>query len=370
MSEKNKKILFAGGGTLGSVMPLLAVFEYLKKTHPNFEFYWVGTKKGPEKKYIGKYNLPYKAISAGKLRRYFSLKNLLDIALIKIGFIQAWWYLNKLKPNIIISAGGFVSVPVVLTGKLLKIPSLIHQQDIQPGLANKIMARFATAVTVTFPEQAKDFPRNKAEVVGNPAREEIRNIKSAAKEELFKKLSKNYKLKANSPVLLVMGGGTGSKQINDLVAASLPELDKICQIIHITGQGKNKNVSRTGYSQFEFITDDLPSLLALADVVVSRAGFSSLTELSYLAKPVILIPIPNSHQEKNAEYFKSKNAVEVFNVNQNITDYIVVTFARMLLQLLEDKERQSELSQNIHRIIPQDSTEKLASEIIKILKIN
>jgi len=375
-----KKILLTGGGTLGSVMPLIAVFEYLRKTHLDFEFYWLGTKYGPEKKYIEKYSLPYKAIAAGKLRRFFSLKNLLDIVLIIIGFIQALSYLKKLKPNIIVSIGGFVSVPVVIAGKILNIKSLIHQQDIQPGLANKIMARFATTVTVAFPEQVKDFPKNKVAVVGNPVRSEIVKIKPLPPN--------TYNLKPNLPFVLIMGGGTGSKQINDLVAMSLSELTKFCQIIHVTGKNRSSwtPTSRRGigsrdsivpnksglqsenYSSFQFITDDLPALMAAADLVVSRAGMSSLTELSYLGKPTILIPMPHSHQEKNAEYFKSKNAVEVLSIDYKITQDVAIPFARMVQQLLADKKRLAELSKNINDIIPPDSTEKLAQEIVKLLK--
>jgi len=366
MSKNQNKILLTGGGTGGPTMPLIAIYQSLSK-NTDYSFCWLGTYKGPTKKIVTAYGISYKAILSGKLHRYFTVRNLIQPFLFLIGFFQALFFLLSWRPSIIVSAGGFVSVPVVIAGKLLKIPALIHQQDIQPGLANKLMVRFASQVTVTFPQQIKYFPKNKVIVVGNPVREEISSIKNRP----YNLNLKSYNLKDGLPILLVMGGGSGSRQINDLIAMSLSKLTKFCQIIHITGKDKNLPITSyglpvTGYSQFDFITDDLPALIAAADLIVSRAGMSSLTELAYLGKPTILIPMPNSHQEKNANYFKSKNAVEVLNLDYKITPDIAIPFARMVQQLLANKKRLAELSQNIQTIIPPDSTEKLADIIVKI----
>ena len=247
MTSENKKykILLTGGGTGGSVAPLLAVAEELNNPiNPpaplckggKYEFLWLGTKYGPEKEMIAstsfgageKAGIKFRAISGGKWRRYFSLKNFSDLIKIKIGFWQSLWIMIKWRPDLVISAGSFISVPVVWAAWVLRVPILIHQQDVQPGLANKLMAPLAKVVTVTFEKSLNDYGK-KAVWLGNPTRRslEIPNPKFQIQN-----------LNNNLPVVLIVGGGTGAEAINDLVWQSLGELTKFCQIIHITGKNK------------------------------------------------------------------------------------------------------------------------------------
>ncbi|MFA5076380.1 MAG: undecaprenyldiphospho-muramoylpentapeptide beta-N-acetylglucosaminyltransferase [Patescibacteria group bacterium] len=303
------RILLTGGGTMGSVSPLLAIVEETKLQNIQADFLWLGTKLGPENKIVGEYGLPFIAVHGGKLRRYFSWQNFLDPLRIVAGFFQGLNIIYKFKPDIIISAGAFISVPIVFAGWLLRVPILVHQQDIIPGLANKLMMPYAKKITVAFEQSLKDYPKDKVSWLGNPIRQSIfQSNRTAA-------LAK-FNLTADLPVLLVLGGGTGALALNQLVADNLNELVSFCQVIHITGSGKALAVSDTPavasrYHPYEFLTTDLALAYAAADLVVSRAGLSTLTELANLGKPTILIPIENSHQEANANYFARYNAVEV-----------------------------------------------------------
>jgi len=220
------KILLSGGGTLGSVSPLIAVWQKIFEQKPDSQALWVGTKDGPEKDFVKNYKLDYRSITAGKLRRYFSLKNLLDPFLVLMGFFQSLKIIKEFKPQIIISAGGFVSVPLAWAGKFKKVPVLIHQQDVRPGLANKLMASSAEKITVTFEKSLKDFPIEKVTLTGNPVRQEIFN---GSKEEAYN----FFKLDFNIPTVLILGGGTGSLAINKLVWMSLRKLTENMQLMLI-----------------------------------------------------------------------------------------------------------------------------------------
>lgn len=297
------RIILSGGGTGGSVVPLLAVTEEIKKQKPQTEFLFIGTRKGvPEKKMIQTVKIPYQPIFSGKLRRYFSLKNVADLFLILFGFFQSIFLILKFKPQAIFSAGGFVAVPLSLAGWLLGVPIFIHQQDLVPGLANKLIAPLAKKITVSFPVSLKSFKRTKAVLTGNPVRPEIFQGKKQKAVEMFG-------LEENLPLLLIIGGGTGAKDLNNLIFQIVPDLAGFCQVIHLTGPGKgmvDKKLNQSRYHQVEFLTVEMPDVYQAADLVVCRAGLGTLTELSVLQKPAILIPIPDSHQEANAEYFKEK----------------------------------------------------------------
>ncbi|MFA6215893.1 MAG: glycosyltransferase, partial [Patescibacteria group bacterium] len=207
------KILFSGGGTIGSVSPLIAVYEEIKKQHPGAEFLWLATSDGPEDKLIGSYQIPLKKIFAGKFRRYFSWQNFFDPILIIFGFFQSLLIILKFKPQAVISAGGFVAVPVTWAAWLCRRPVLILQQDIRPGLANKLMARFASIIAVAFPKSLADFPGPKTVLTGNPVRPEIL---AGSREAGYKFFNFSPQL----PTVLILGGGTGALSINRLVAGS------------------------------------------------------------------------------------------------------------------------------------------------------
>ncbi|MCK4553917.1 UDP-N-acetylglucosamine--N-acetylmuramyl-(pentapeptide) pyrophosphoryl-undecaprenol N-acetylglucosamine transferase [Candidatus Parcubacteria bacterium] len=369
-NKKNVKILLTGGGTGGSVAPLLAVVEELceKGAKPPIgglapcDFLWLGTKCGHEKQMVENARIKFKPIFSGKFRRYFSLRNFIDPFFILAGFFQAFFIILKWKPDLVMSAGSFVSVPVVWAAWLLRVPVLIHQQDARPGLANKLMAPFASVITVTFEKSLKDYGK-KAIWIGNFIRNEFINYK-INKREARQKLNLNNE----KPAVLIIGGGTGAVVINKLVEQSLNELIKFCQIIHITGKGKGGlNIANKckNYHPFEFMhIDGLIKAFTASDAVISRCGMGVLTELSYLAKPAILISMPDSHQEENAEIFKEKGAAIVLD-QKKLTGEILVDNIR---KLLGDKILRDKLSENISHVIKRGANEEIREIINDILK--
>lgn len=359
-----EKFILTGGGTMGSVTPLLAVAEELRKRGGEAEFLWIGTKSGPEKKIIESHNIKFMAIPAGKFRRYFSWKNFVDPFLILAGFFKSLWLIFKFKPRMILSAGGFVAVPVVWAAWILRVPSLIHQQDVRSGLANKLTAPFAKIITITFPESQKYFPR--AILTGNPVRREIFSGSRERAAEIFN-------LEKDLPTLFVLGGGTGALELNKMVVAVASELVKFCQVIHMTGgriheslRSKIETIKRetSRYHSVDFLMKDLPDVFAVANLVISRAGMSTLSELSALGKPAVLIPIPGSHQEDNAYYFKKQNAV-VFWDEKNLTPE---NFSEEVRDLLNNKVELEDLSRNIKEVVPSGAAQKMVEEIIKVVK--
>jgi len=364
------KVLFSGGGTMGSVMPLLALKNDLQKE--NAEFLWIGTRKGPEKQVVEKAGIEFKGISAGKLRRYFSFKNFAIPFLMTCGFFQSFFAILKFKPDIILTAGGFVCVPVVQAGWILRKKIIVHQQDLKVGLANKIMKAFATKITVSFEELKKYFPAKKVVVTGNPVR---KMIFSGSKESAQKRFS----LEAEVPVLLIIGGGTGALAINKLTRQILADLVEFCQVIHITGKGKSAFVTSFArasdvkkasanrhprYHMFDFMHEELADAYAAADLVVSRAGFGALTELAALGKSTILIPLSNEDQLNNAKYFADKEAVIVLNQN-NLTEQVLL---KQIKNLINNTEMSMKLSGNIKEIMPKDANLKYIQLINKLVK--
>jgi UDP-N-acetylglucosamine--N-acetylmuramyl-(pentapeptide) pyrophosphoryl-undecaprenol N-acetylglucosamine transferase len=352
-------IIIAGGGTAGSIIPLVAVAGELKKRKPDTHILLIGTRTGvPEKKIVSDYNFAYKSILGGKIRRYFDLRNATDIFLTIIGFIQSLIIIIRNKTDVILGAGGYISVPVIWAGWVLRKKILIHQQDLKPSLSNILTRGLANRITVTFEKSLNFFPAAKTVWTGNPVRREVR---SGRKETALKKFS----LWPDVPIVLVTGGGTGASHINSIINQALPGLIEICQVIHITGYGKKvTGIASNRYQQYEFLTDDMPHLLAAADLIVSRAGLSALTEFSILGKPVILIPLPDSHQEENAQYFSEKNAAIVME-EKNISPSII---ADKIKELLADKNSLMMLSATIKKMIKPNATDTLIGEIEHLLK--
>lgn len=353
------RILFAGGGTLGSVSPLIAIIEELKEKDSRIECLWVGTANGPERAFVAEYNIPYRAIHAGKLRRYFSIKNFSDFFTIAIGAWQSLWILLDFRPDVIIGAGSFVQVPVVTVAKTFfgKTKIIIHEQDITPGLANQICARWASVVTVSAKQSLNDFERTKIVFTGNPYRKEI--LEGDANRAF-----KEFALEKDLSTILVLGGGGGAAAINKLVTQALPELTQFCQIVHITGRDKTTNESKgtasERYRQYPFLTDFLKDAYAAADIVVSRAGFATLTELAILAKPSIVIPMPDTHQEANANWLSKHHAA--ISLSQKTLS--PKKFATLIRELLQNKEERFLISSSISTLLPKDANEKFIQELI------
>ncbi len=349
--NKNKKIIISGGGTGGSVTPLFQIYRDLKD---KFDFIFVGTYSGLEVEMVKKEGIVYRPILSGKWRRYFSFKNFIDFFKIFLAFWQSLFLLIKERPGLVVSAGGFVAVPLSWAAWILKIPVIIHQQDVVPGLANKIMSRVANIITVTFSTSLKAYGKN-AKLIGNLG-PDFSKTKLSHNEVLDK-----YKIKDSSlPLILVLGGGTGSLFLNKLIKDSLNDLIKFSRVIHVVGSSLRdieNNFNHDNYSKIEFVDhQDLLVLMSLADLVVSRCGLATLTELSFLSKPSILIPMPNSHQEFNAFEFMNKEAAIVLSENNLTSD----NFVKEIKNILLDDNLKNKLSQNIFKVIKNGNQEMIA----------
>lgn len=293
-----------GGGTAGHVTPNIALVPALRSE--GYDISYIGSYEGIEKRLIEEQGIPYYGIASGKLRRYFDLKNFSDPFKVLKGYGQSVKLLKKLKPDVVFSKGGFVSVPVVLAARHCKIPAIIHESDLTPGLANRIAIPRATKVCCNFPETLSYLPEDKAVLTGSPIRKELLSGNAEAAFSLCK-FSDHTK-----QVILIIGGSSGSRAINTAIRDLLPELIKNYNIIHLCGKG-NLDPSLdvvSGYAQFEYANKELADMFALADLVISRAGANAICELLALRKPNILIPLSaaasRGDQILNANSFRSQ----------------------------------------------------------------
>ncbi|MGL4452616.1 MAG: undecaprenyldiphospho-muramoylpentapeptide beta-N-acetylglucosaminyltransferase [Sarcina sp.] len=296
------KIIMTGGGSAGHVTPNIALMPKLREL--GFEIKYIGSKKGIEKEIIEKEGIPYYKISSGKVRRYFDLKNFTDPLKVVKGIGDALRILGKEKPDVVFSKGGFVTVPVIIAASMKKIPVVSHESDFTPGLANKLAMPFCDKLCVTFPESLKHIKGDNGILTGTPIREELLQG-DKEKGRAFCNFAKK------KPVLLIIGGSLGSKVINDSIRENLDNLLIGFNIIHLCGKNNldESLKGKEGYLQFEYISDELPDLMAYTDFVVSRAGANAIFELLALKKPHILIPLSakasRGDQVLNAKSFKN-----------------------------------------------------------------
>ena len=283
-AENMKKIVLTGGGTAGHVTPNLALIPHLKEK--GYDITYVGSLDGIEKRLVSDFDIPYYGVSTGKLRRYFDPKNFSDPFRVIKGYGDARKILKKIRPDVVFSKGGFVSVPVVRAAASLKIPCIIHESDLTPGLANKLCIPVAEKVCCNFPETLKYLPEKKAVLTGSPIREEL---KKGEKEAAYKFCG----FEPGLPVILVMGGSQGAAAINEAIRSALPKLKGDFNIVHLTGKDKMDNMllTESGYKQFEYVKSELKDIFAITDIVVSRAGANAISELLSLRIPSILIPL-------------------------------------------------------------------------------
>ena len=300
----SKKIVLTGGGTAGHVTPNIALLPSLKAA--GYEIWYIGSYNGIEERLIKEQNIPYYGIDSGKLRRYFDWKNFSDPLRVIHGYAQAKKILSRLKPDVVFSKGGFVSVPVVRAASALHIRTIIHESDMTPGLANRLAIPAADKVCCSFPETLKYLPEGKAVLSGSPIRQELLTGERGKALELL------HWDNSSKPTLLVIGGSQGSVAINNALRSDLDELLKEFRIIHLCGKGNLDSSldGREGYVQFEYIQDELKDLFALADLVLSRAGANSICELLALRKPNLLIPLSaaasRGDQILNADSYKKQ----------------------------------------------------------------
>lgn len=316
--EKHK-IIMTGGGSAGHVTPNLALIPKLKML--GYEIQYIGSKEGIERKIIEGENIKYYPISSGKLRRYFDMKNFSDPLKVIKGIFEAKKIMKNEKPDIVFSKGGFVSVPVVLAAYFSKVPVIAHECDITPGLANKLAAPYCTKVCVTFPEALNEIKGGKGVVTGNPIRRELfLGSKVKAKEICG--------FKNEKPILLVIGGSLGSKVINEAIRAKLNKMILKYNIIHICGADNldKSLLNKNGYAQFEYVVEELPHLMAAADLVVSRAGANVIFELLALKKPNLLVPLSASvsrgDQILNARSFEKSGYSMVIQDEELTPEYL------------------------------------------------
>lgn len=321
-----KRILFTGGGTAGHVIVNLALIPIFQKD--GWEIDYIGSKDGIEKDLIAQLeNVTYYPISTGKLRRYMSIENFKDPFKVVTGVMQAWKIIGKRKPSVVFSKGGFVSVPVVLASKLRRVPTVIHESDYTPGLANKLAIPFAKKVLATFSETVEYLPNKKAEYVGAVIREEL--FQGSEKNGLcFTGLSKE------KPILLIMGGSGGSQKINQIVRESLGQLLPILQIIHICGRGNiDSAINEEGYVQYEYVNEELKDIFAVTDYVLSRAGANAIFEFLSLRIPMLLIPLTlaasRGDQIINANSFQQNGFAHVLLEEDLTSEFFVQSIMKL-----------------------------------------
>ena len=355
---KQKRILFTGGGTAGHVIVNLALIPYFQKE--GWEVDYIGSKQGIERDLIKDLpNVTYYPISTGKLRRYMSLENFKDPFKVLKGTLDAWNVIRKTKPNVIFSKGGFVSVPVVVASRLRGVPTIIHESDFTPGLANKIATPFAKKVLTTFPETMKYLPEKKATHVG-----------AVIREELFQgDKSLGYKvtnLIPGKPVVLIMGGSIGSQKINEAIRANLDTLLKKYQLIHICGSNNvDSTVKRKGYVQFEYVNEELKDIFAITDFVISRAGANAIFEFLALDLPMLLIPLSlaasRGDQIDNAKSFKEQGFAHVLEEEE-------LSKERLLEEVEKLEEAAPVMKENMKKYSSKESREMVIQLIHEMAK--
>lgn len=350
-------IVLAGGGTAGPVTPLLAVATAIRAARPDARFLWIGTAHGPEAQLVAAAGLPFTAVAAGKLRRYADWRNLLAPFETLAGFFQAWRVLGREPVAAVVSAGGFVAAPVIWAAWCRRLPIHVHQQDLHPTLTNVLTAPFAASVSVAFEKSVADFRRAHPVVTGNPVRPMILAGSLLDAQCL-------WELEPQLPTVLIVGGGTGSANLNALTRAALPLLTPVCQVLHVAGAGKtDPTVIGARYRQFDLLTDALPHALAAADLVVTRAGLGTLSELAVLGKPAIVIPMAGTHQEANARYFAERGAAVYLDERQLFSK----AFADAILDLLADLPRRRDLAAAMRLMNPPDAAARIAAAVLTLI---
>ena len=302
-------VAFTGGGTGGHIYPGLAIASCLKKLIPSCRVFWIGSSKGMDRAIVEEAGLEFYGIPTGKLRRYFSLQNIADFFKVAAGFFAARKIIKKEKPALLFSKGGFVSVPPAAAAASLKIPVFAHESDLSPGLAARINLRFVEKQFIPYEESRAYYSpgvQTKLEVSGNPVRLEFLQADSSLGRAFLD-------IKEGEPILLVLGGSSGSMEINRLIQESLPELVPYYTVVHQCGNNEGKfPASQEKYKPYAYFRDELPHIIAAADLIVCRGGAGTIWECAALHKPMVIIPLRGSgtrgDQVENARVFEKAGA--------------------------------------------------------------
>lgn len=364
-----KKIVLTGGGTAGHILPTLAVAEEIEKQAPKTKFIYIGSKYGLESKIIPGTKYQFYGISVGKLKRYWAWDNFLTLFKVFIGFFESLKILYYERPDVIFAKGGYVTVPVVIAGWFLKIPSIIHESDSILGLANKILSVFSYRIATAYPSRYYHKKYQKKIVyAGLPIRKDFLEIN---KNKLYEKFDLSSKL----PIVLVFGGSQGAHQINILISKIIRKILKNAQVIHITGDMDNEKMNqkrsrltedlKERYKIFRFITDEMPDALNVADLVISRCGANTLAEISACKKPAILIPLSTSasnHQISNALIFQENKAAVILNEKK----IKPIELLKKINDLISRPFLLEELGKRANKFYRPNSAQIIAKEIINL----
>lgn len=353
-------ILFTGGGTLGPVTPLLSVAAQWRRRDPDVRCSWIGTPKGPERLLVEGAKIPFFSLSAPRMNRYRKWTYPF------IPFHMAWsmWQaakmLKEMKPDMVLSAGAYVSVPVVLVAWCMRIPIWIHELDVRPGLANRIMAPFARRISTTWAESAQAYAAKKTSVVGTMVRGTLAlGDRVSARDR--------YGLRADLPTVLILGGGTGASSLNETMLVIADEVLRMANVIHLTGRGKMipalQSFQEQGkpYVALEFLHEGMADAYAVADIVVARAGMGTISELAALGKPSIILPLPGSQQEENAKALQAQEAADVLLA---VTPQVLL---QAITRMIQSNEHRSACAEHIRRIFPVNADERIVHDAIEIL---
>ncbi|HTJ73458.1 MAG TPA: UDP-N-acetylglucosamine--N-acetylmuramyl-(pentapeptide) pyrophosphoryl-undecaprenol N-acetylglucosamine transferase [Verrucomicrobiae bacterium] len=383
------KILAVGGGSGGHVTPVVAVLRELKKRDQSVEIrFWCDRKFAPQARSIMHHfddSVPVETIFSGKLRRYndlplwrqllrpvsIVLPNIRDAFLIGLGFLQSLIKLRSWRPDVVFTKGGFVCLPVGMAAKVLKIPLVIHDSDAHPGLTNRVLAKWAAKIATGAPLKFYSYPREIAKYVGIPINEEFMPFSLERRQKLKAAMGFDPK----KPLVVVTGGGLGARRINDAVAKRLDALLEMTSVVLISGTSQYDELRATTpendprFQLHDFISGGMSELLGTADIVVTRAGATTILELAALAKPTILVPngfLTGGHQLKNARVYAENGAVEVIDDHElNANPQLLVD---MLTSLLANPKRLNEMSKKFHAFARPDAAEEMASLIMGAAK--
>jgi UDP-N-acetylglucosamine--N-acetylmuramyl-(pentapeptide) pyrophosphoryl-undecaprenol N-acetylglucosamine transferase len=366
-NKHHKYIILAGGLSGGPVTPLLAVTKEWQKHDPDIEPVLVDIRKSTSAIIAEDRKILFKSIITGKFRRYFAWQNFFAPLLLLIGLVQSFLLLRKFKPVAVLGAGGFVQIPLIIAAWVLRIPRFIHQQDVVPTLSNQLCSMLANLVTTTFEFSIRDFLQgtglgkkyittDKVIWTGNP-------ILMTDSEVTKTQAMKEFHLYNDLPVLLVVGGATGSQSLNELIVNSLPELTRVVQVIHNTGPYKYQKIKQSNYQSYPYM-ENMDVAYKAADVVLSRAGISTLTELALHGKASIIVPMPDTHQEFNADLlYRTKSAI-VLDQSELDAELLIKTIRKILF----DSNLQKNLQKNFKELFPKNAANKIYHLINNFIK--